>query len=138
MPACFGAVAVGPAATHGGDDAAPVRNCAAPMNPPSRTFHPLERVDRLHDGYVRAFDVAGLHLVLVQQGGVPAVLEGYCPHAGHPLDGARVVGTDLRCDMHGYRFDAHSGRCTYWTEGPCRALVTYECEVREAMVGVWL
>ncbi|MFO7325117.1 MAG: Rieske 2Fe-2S domain-containing protein [Pseudomonadota bacterium] len=108
------------------------------MNQATATFHPLERADRLHDGYLRAFDVGGLHLVLVQQGGVPAVLEGYCPHAGHPLDGSRLVGGDLRCDMHGYLFDAHSGVCTYWTEGPCRGLKVYPCEVRGGAVGVLL
>lgn len=60
------------------------------MNPANPTFHPLERAELLHEGYLRAFDVGGLHLVLVQQGGVPAVLEGYCPHAGHPLEGSRL------------------------------------------------
>lgn len=99
-------------------------------------FHPLERADQLFDGYVKAFEAGGRDLVLVQQGGVPAVLEGICPHAGHPLGASRIVGTDLRCDMHGYRFDAHSGVCTYYTEGPCRALRVYPHGVRSGMIGV--
>lgn len=102
------------------------------------TFHPLERLDRLRDGYVRVFEAGGYDLVLVQQGGVPAVLEGICPHAGHPLSAARVIGTDLQCDMHGYLFDAHSGVCTYYTEGPCRALHVYRHEVQDGMIGVRL
>lgn len=101
-------------------------------------FHPLEKSEALHEGYVRAFEVKGRKLVLVQQGGVPAVLEGFCPHAGHPLDAARVIGTDLRCDMHGYLFDVHSGRCTHFTEGPSRALRVYRCAERQGMVGVLL
>lgn len=106
--------------------------------PPARQFHPLEHADRLRDGYLATFDVAGVHLVLVQQGGVPAVLEGYCPHAGHPLGRSRLVDAEIRCDMHGYRFDMRSGACTYYTEGPCRALHVYECAVRDGVVGVWL
>lgn len=100
------------------------------------TFHPLEEAARLHEGYLRAFDVAGQHLVLVQQGGRPSVIEGYCPHAGHPFDGSRMQGAQIRCDMHGYKFDVHSGACTYYTEGPCRALRVYRCEVRDGVVGV--
>lgn len=101
-------------------------------------FHPLAPLDALHDGYVRAFEVQGLRLVLVQQGGRPAVLEGFCPHAGHPLDAARVVGSDLRCDMHGYLFDVHSGVCTYYTEGPCRGLRVFPCVEDGGQVGVML
>lgn len=101
-------------------------------------FHPLAPLEALREGQVRAFEVKGVRLVLVQQGGTPAVLEGFCPHAGHPLDAARVIGPDLRCDMHGYLFDVHSGTCTYYTEGPCRGLRVYPCVQRDGQVGVLL
>jgi nitrite reductase/ring-hydroxylating ferredoxin subunit len=101
-------------------------------------FHPLERAENLREGHVRAFKVAGQDVVLVQQGGVASVLEGFCPHAGHPLAAARVIGTSLRCDMHGYLFDVHTGVCTLYTEGPCRALRVYASEVRNGVLGVVL
>lgn len=101
-------------------------------------FHPLERADRLFDGYVRAFEVNGSSLVLVQHRGQPSVLEGICPHAGHPLNAARVIGSDLQCDMHGYLFDVNTGACTYYTEGPCRALRVYGLEIRDGVIGVLL
>jgi nitrite reductase/ring-hydroxylating ferredoxin subunit len=101
-------------------------------------FHPLARTDQLYDGYVKAFEADGRDLVLVQQGGVPAILEGICPHAGHPLGDARIVGPDLRCDMHGYLFDVRTGACTFYTEGPCRGLRTYRHDVRDGMVGALL
>lgn len=101
-------------------------------------FHPLVQRDDLQDGDVRAFEVNELRLVLVQQGGRPAVLEGFCPHAGHPLDAARIIGSNLRCDMHGYLFDVHEGTCTYYTEGPCRGLRVYPCVERDGQVGVML
>ena len=56
------------------------------------TFHPLERVANLRDGYLRTFIAGGIDLVLVQQAGVPAILEGICPHAGHPFSDSRVIG----------------------------------------------
>ncbi|MEO6186467.1 MAG: Rieske 2Fe-2S domain-containing protein [Steroidobacteraceae bacterium] len=102
------------------------------------TFHPLERADDLHDGYLKAFAAGDCDLVLTQQGGVPSILEGICPHAGHPLAGARIIGAGLRCDMHGYVFDVHNGACTYFTEGPCRALRVYRHELRGEMIGVLL
>ena len=102
------------------------------------TFHPLEQVQNLHDGYVKAFEAGGRDLVLVQQGGVPSVLEGTCPHAGHPLAGSRIIGSDLRCDMHGYLFDVHTGACTLHTEGPCRGLRVYPHAIRNGILGVML
>ena len=101
-------------------------------------FHALAAASSLHDGYVRTFEVDGFDLVLVQHSGVPHVLEGICPHAGHPLSAARLIEGALRCDMHGYLFDVRSGTCTHYTEGPCRALRVHQCTVREGMVGVLL
>jgi len=104
----------------------------------SPAFHPLEKAENLHDGYVKTFQAGGRDLVLVQQGGVPAVLEGICPHAGHPFSDSRIIGSNLRCDMHGYLFDAHTGACTYYTEGPCRGLRVYAHAIEGGMLGVVL
>ena len=101
-------------------------------------FHPLERVEKLHDGYLRVFEVGGVDVLLVQHDGSLHALEGICPHAGHPFGKSRVKGDQLRCDMHGYLFDLRSGVCTYYTEGPCRALRVYPCEVRDGWLGVLL
>jgi 3-phenylpropionate/trans-cinnamate dioxygenase ferredoxin component len=104
----------------------------------SPEFFPLERAGSLHDGYLKTFVAGGRDVVLVQQGGVPAILEGICPHAGHPFSDSRVIGSDVRCDMHGYRFDLRTGACTYYTEGPCRALRVYAMAVRDGFIGVLL
>jgi nitrite reductase/ring-hydroxylating ferredoxin subunit len=100
------------------------------------TFHPLDRIEHLRDGYLKTFVAGGIDVVLVQQAGVPSILEGICPHAGHPFSDSRIIGADVRCDMHGYRFDVRSGECTYYTEGPCRALRVYRHEIREGVIGV--
>ncbi len=99
-------------------------------------FFPLERAENLHDGYLKAFTVQGVDLVLVQRGGQPSLLEGICPHAGHPFADSRIVKGELRCDMHGYRFDTRTGECTYYTEGPCRALRVYPHALRDGVIGL--
>jgi nitrite reductase/ring-hydroxylating ferredoxin subunit len=97
------------------------------------SFVPLEQVQNL-----KTFQIEGRDLLLVQQAGVPAILEGICPHAGHPFGDSRIVGSNLRCDMHGYLFDVHSGACTYHTEGPCRGLRVYLHELKDGFIGVVL
>lgn len=92
----------------------------------------------MHDGYLQTFEIAGCLVALLQQDGVPAIVEGHCPHAGHPFRDSRIVGRELRCDMHGYLFDIRTGLCTYFTEGPCRALRIYQCEIHDGRVGVVL
>ena len=101
-------------------------------------FFPLERAENLHDGYLKTFVAGGEDLVLMQQGGVPAILEGICPHAGHPFSHSRIVGSDIRCDMHGYRFDLRTGACTFYTEGPIRGLRVFPHEIRDGFIGVVL
>jgi nitrite reductase/ring-hydroxylating ferredoxin subunit len=49
-----------------------------------------------------------------------------------------VRGNNIRCDMHGYLFDLHSGACTYYTEGPCRALRVYGWEQQDGVIGIRL
>ena len=104
----------------------------------SQRFHALEQLNQLHDGYLKAFTIDGVDVVLVQQAGQPSVLEGVCPHAGHPFANSRVRGSNIRCDMHGYLFDLTSGACTYYTEGPCRALRVYDWEQQDGMIGIRL
>jgi nitrite reductase/ring-hydroxylating ferredoxin subunit len=104
----------------------------------SLIFHPLEQAEQLFDGYLKAFHVEGCDLILVQQGGKPAILEGICPHAGHPFANSRIIGGELRCDMHGNLFDVRTGLCTRYTEGPCRSLRVYAYAVREGVIGVLL
>jgi nitrite reductase/ring-hydroxylating ferredoxin subunit len=101
-------------------------------------FVALERAENLREGYLKTFTAHGVNLVLVQQGGAPSILEGVCPHAGHPFTDSRIIANQLRCDMHGYLFDVRTGVCTFYTEGPCRSLRVYPHEIRDGYIGALL
>ena len=66
------------------------------------------------------------------------LLEGLCPHAAWTMSDGRIMDDQLQCGMHGYRFSLQTGECTYFTEGPCRALKTYPLVWRGDEVGVEL
>lgn len=102
------------------------------------SFFPLERKFVLCDGYRRVFNVQGQELLLLQHKGQLHLLENTCPHAAYPLHESQLIGDALRCPMHGYLFDVHSGACTYHTEGPCRGLYRYALLEEHGEVGVQL
>ena len=55
-------------------------------------FYPLEKLINLHDSYARNFKIDNLQLLLLQRKGELYLIEGRCPHRGHPLD---VASLDL-------------------------------------------
>ena len=67
----------------------------------------------LAPGQVRPVDAFGQRLVLFRGAdGVARMLGAYCPHLGADLGiGGAVVGNDLRCPFHGWRFNG-AGVCT--------------------------
>jgi len=74
-------------------------------------FFPIEQLNRLYDGYQKAFKIAGRDLLLLQQDGVPFVIENRCPHMDAPLTyAAQVPGGLLRCRVHGIEFELASGK----------------------------
>lgn len=53
----------------------------------------------------------GLPLVLFRTPNGIEALTDRCPHRSAPLSGGRVIGNEIECPYHGWRFDG-SGRCT--------------------------
>jgi nitrite reductase/ring-hydroxylating ferredoxin subunit len=61
-------------------------------------------------------------------------VDGRCNHAGQSLAGARIRGTQIRCPLHGARFDLATGACT---KGPAAgALNTYAVLVEKGKICV--
>lgn len=58
-----------------------------------------------------------------------------CPHMGHPLDDARIVGHFVVCGWHRYEFDLRSGQCVQWD---CADLPTFPVRVRDGVIQVQL
>jgi nitrite reductase/ring-hydroxylating ferredoxin subunit len=72
------------------------------------------------------------------QSGAAVVSDAYCPHLGAHLGACgAVVGEDLRCPFHGFRFDRR-GACVatgYDTKPPAKAaLFTYPTRERDGVV----
>jgi nitrite reductase/ring-hydroxylating ferredoxin subunit len=76
------------------------------------TFHRLEKLINLHDGYRRVFQVGGVPLLLIQEDGQRYLLRNLCPHKAFPLHTGTMSGSRLRCAYHAMEFDlAKGGRC---------------------------
>jgi sulfite reductase (ferredoxin) len=93
------------------------------------------RVEDLPPGAVRAVEVDGHRLALVNARGQILCLDGICPHAGGPLGEGELVGAcSLQCPWHGAVFDVRSGEVL---EGPATHPVhTYPVRVEDGVAWV--
>ena len=101
-------------------------------------FYSLDKLINLHDSYRKVFKIDQYNLILLQVDGERYLLESTCPHRGHPISESDIVGSSLRCSLHGYQFDIASGDLIAATEEPCRDLKTYELIYQGTEVGVVL
>lgn len=101
-------------------------------------YFTLEKLINLYDGYCKSITIDAHHLMLVQQGNEVYLIEAHCPHRGHPLSTADLVGSTLRCPLHSYEFSLSSGQLLKATEEPCRGLQTYDIVYRDNELGVML
>jgi Fe-S cluster biogenesis protein NfuA/nitrite reductase/ring-hydroxylating ferredoxin subunit len=58
---------------------------------------------------LRALDVEGVRVLLVNMGGEVYAFKNACPVDGSPLDGGRLTGTVLVCPWHNCAYDARTG-----------------------------
>ena len=101
-------------------------------------FYSLEKLINLHDGYRKSFKIDQYNLVLIQIAGQLNLIESRCPHRGHPLVDAEIIGTSIRCPLHGYRFDMNTGLLKEASEEMCRNLKVYELVYQQTEVGIML
>ncbi|WP_235015232.1 Rieske (2Fe-2S) protein [Oceanicoccus sp. KOV_DT_Chl] len=101
-------------------------------------FYTLEKFINLYDGYRKVFKIDHYNLILLQLDGQRYLLESTCPHRAHPLSESDISGAELRCPLHGYRFNIASGDLVHATEETCRGLKKYELVERETDIGVML
>ena len=73
---------------------------------------PLCQLDDLPVGLVRAFEVRGQEIAVFRsrEGSLYAV-DGRCPHKNGPLADGMLIGDQVVCPLHGYRFDGNGGAC---------------------------
>ncbi len=70
-------------------------------------FQALEKLHRLHDGFVQSYRLGALDILLVQWQGKVYGYRNYCPHQGAPLHHGSLHNGAIRCPLHGleYRLD---------------------------------
>ncbi len=67
---------------------------------------------KIKKGKAIGVDVAGQHLVLFRgESGALYALDGFCPHMGVDLGIGKVVGEEVRCFFHHWKFDG-KGQCS--------------------------
>jgi nitrite reductase (NADH) small subunit len=95
---------------------------------------PLCLLDELPDGLGRPFRVGDRLLAVFRsrEDEVYAV-DGTCPHKNGPLADGMLIGSQVVCPLHAYRYDGTSGECDQ--PGEC-GVAAYPTEVRDGTVFV--
>ncbi len=76
---------------------------------------------------------SGGEIALFNVEGEYFAIENFCPHRGTPLADARLDGTIVECDLHGWRFDLANGACL--TQPEC-SIESYPIEIDGDLIKV--
>jgi 3-phenylpropionate/trans-cinnamate dioxygenase ferredoxin subunit len=101
------------------------------------TFHPLEKLDKLHNGYRKAFQVMGKQLLLLVIDNNYHLIENRCPHQNAPLTAAWADENRIICSLHQWEFDLYTGVCKQ-TKRACDSIKIYEAIFDDNIIGVML
>lgn len=90
-------------------------------------FQPLEKLHRLHDGFIQAYRLGQLDILLVQHQGTLYGYKNYCPHQGAPLTFGTIEQGAIRCPLHGLMYNLKDGQPVNGNTGPLEAVnLVYE------------
>jgi nitrite reductase/ring-hydroxylating ferredoxin subunit len=62
----------------------------------------------------------GREILLIRVAGQLHAFDNACPHEGNPLVDGDVLGDQLECAYHAWRFDLRTGACLYGDEPATR------------------
>jgi len=65
----------------------------------------------LRDGEMRALRVDGVDVLLCRVDGQYFAMANQCTHARQALHTGKLRGFEIKCPLHGARFDIRTGRC---------------------------
>lgn len=77
-------------------------------------------------------DGDGRQILLLRVAGEIHAFDNACPHEGNPLVDGDVLGDQLECAYHGWRFDLETGACLLGDE----PVPHYSAEERDGAVWV--
>ncbi len=75
----------------------------------------------------------GSEIALFNLEGKYFAVENFCPHRGANLADSRTYGSEVECDLHGWRFDLATGECL---TTPTCAIETYEVKIEGEFVKI--
>jgi len=90
-------------------------------------------LDDLPEGTGRMLEVGGECLAVFRSGSEVVALDNECPHRGGALSMGDLQGGVVHCPLHGWPFEARTGRCLESEEVRVR---TFPVEVRGREVWV--
>ncbi len=69
------------------------------------------------------------------------VIDGHCPHLGAYLADGKIIGEEIECPFHAWRFDGNSGKCV-GRKGSCAKplkvdLVKWHIDEQAGFVHIW-
>ena len=100
-------------------------------------YQQLEHLHRLYDGYMQAFKVQGLDLLLIQDAGKTYLIENRCPHMDVSLDSGTIVpGGQIRCRAHGIEFSLDTGKASGALADTLDCLQRYKLVYQGNTVGI--
>lgn len=75
----------------------------------SRTWHAVATLDDLWEGEMKAVEVDGMAVVLINIDGDVYAYDDHCPHLGSRLSQSSLDGATLTCAAHEWVFDCRLG-----------------------------
>lgn len=85
-------------------------------------YQAIEKLHRLHEGFLQTYRVGGLDILLVQWQGQLYGYHNYCPHQGAPLTYATIDNGAIRCPLHGMEFHLDDGEPVCGNTEPLRPI----------------
>ena len=94
----------------------------------------LGTLDDIATGLGRAFEVGGRSLAVFRgRDGRVFAVQGRCPHRDGPLADGMLIGEQVICPLHAFRFHGTTGECDQ--PGTC-SIEAFPAEVRDGVVFV--
>ena len=72
-------------------------------------FRTVLREESLWSGEKLGIEIGGRRILLVNVDGVVRAYEDRCLHHGWPLSRGKLIGSELTCALHQWRYDACTG-----------------------------
>jgi nitrite reductase/ring-hydroxylating ferredoxin subunit len=95
----------------------------------SEGFVKVAETKDIQPSNLKAVDVAGERVCIVNVEGKYYALGNVCTHVGGPLDEGTLEGYEVECPWHGSKFDVRTGEPT---KPPARGPVpTYEVKIQD-------